>query len=301
MGLIEGKVILVTGASRGVGRGIALGAASEGAIVIASARTMHPEEAPRVAASGLRLPGSLVETVAAVRALGADAHAIRCDLTKDGDIEHLVEEVIARHGRIDILVNNAMVTGPISGTLVDLPVASFDALLTVGARSAYVVTRAAAPHMMRAKRGLIVNISSACASIHGYSVAFCVMCAALDRLAQGFAHDLRDHDVAAVSLWPNFVRTERVLLEAGGEETGYALGQSVDPATEADSPELQGRAIAHLAADPHVMEMSGKVLVVSDLAERYGFRDIDGRAPRTIMRVEQLRRERGSIAPLAYD
>lgn len=301
MGLLDGKVILVTGASRGVGRGIALGAAAEGAIVVASARTMRPEDAPLIPSSGLRLPGSLEETLAALRALGAEAQAIRCDLTKDDDIKRLIGDVIARHGRIDILVNNAMVTGPITGSIVDIPAASFDALLGVGARAAYVVTQAAAPHMMRAKRGLIVNISSACASIHGYSVAFCVMCAAIDRLAQGFAHDLRPHNVAAVSLWPNFVKTERIILEAGGNETGYGLGTSVDPQTAADSPELQGRAIAHLAADPNVMELSGKVLVVSDLAERYRFKDIDGRAPRTIMRVEQLRRERGSIAPLAYD
>ena len=238
--------------------------------------------------------------VAAARALGAEAHAIPCDLTKDSDIERLIAQATQRCGRIDVLVNNAMVLGRIAGTITELPLERWDALQSVGARSAYAVTRTAAPHMMRAKRGLVVNISSACAAIHGYSVAFCVMCAAIDRLAQGFAHDLRPHNVAAVSLWPNFVRTERIFLEAGGQETGYGLGTSVDPKTAADSPELQGLAIAHLAADPQLMALSGRVLVVSDLAERYGFTDIDGRTPRTIMRVEQLRRENGSIAPLAY-
>lgn len=301
VGLLDGKVALVTGASRGVGRGVAVMLAAEGAEVIAAARTLTPDEAPRRGHDGSRLPGSLQETVAAIEAAGGKAHAMRCDLTDEADIARTIDRAIGECGQLDIVVNNALPDVSLEGDFWDVTLSAWDTMVAVGPRAYYAVAHHAAPHLIRRRRGLIVNVSAALAAAPGYSTALSACCAAIDRLAQGMADDLRPHNVAAVSFWPGYVRTERVLLGARDEEEGLGLRPGFDPVKDADSPELQGIAIARLAADPDLMRYSGKVQVVTDLAARYGFVDIDGAVPKGSPRVKWLREQRGSIAPLAYD
>jgi len=151
------------------------------------------------------------------------------------------------------------------------PLGVWDDMLDVGTRSAYVASWHAARHMTRRKAGLIVNVSSSGAVEHRWHVAYGVGKAALDRLTADTALELRAHGVAVVSVWPGLVLTERT------EAARKHLPQ-LDFAS-AESQRFTGRAVAALAADPEVMSRSGKAFASRDLAEAYGFRDLDGRLP----------------------
>lgn len=298
-GELKGLTALVTGASRGVGRGIAIGLAEAGANVVVAARTLTPNDAPLASPGGPRLPGSLAETVATISSLGGRAEAVRCDLVDPRSIDALVAEAVARFGRIDLLVNNALPAGRVAGPLDAIGADEWDALMTVGVRGAYLVSRVAAVVMKN--EGMIVNVSSACSALEGYSTAFGVMCAAIDRLTQGLAAELAGAGISVMSLWPNLVRTERVEMEQAGKPTGTGLAAPMDLDAIADPPELVGRALARLAADPGRDRYSGRVVTVSDLAERYGVTGNGGRPARTSERIAQLREERRSLTPAVYN
>lgn len=302
MGIVTGKIALVTGASRGIGKGVAIGLAREGARLFVSARSLDRSTATRDP-DGTPLPGSLAETVAELKALGAEATAIACDLSDAAQIDTLVAQVIKAAGRIDILVANAAPQSPVAGALWDLDVNAYDEAMAVGPRSAYLLARAAAPHMMAQKSGLLAAISASVgAEGSGYSTAFGVSCVATDRVVQGFAEEMRSANVAAVSLWPRLVRTERVMMAAQGQDLGFNVGSGFDPMRDADSPELHGAIVARLAADPDLMRYSGKVQIIADVAARYGIKDVDGATPQLSPRVVKMRAERqGRIAPSAYD
>ncbi len=302
MGLVTGKVALVTGASRGIGKGVAIGLAKEGARLFVSARSLDRSSATRDP-DGKPLPGSLAETVAELKALGAEATAIACDLADAAQIDDLVAQVIRSAGRIDILVANAAPQSPVAGDLWDLDVMAYDEAMAIGPRSAYLLARAAAPHMIRQRAGLFAAVSASVgAEGSGYSTAFGVSCVATDRVVQGFADEMRAAGVAAVSLWPRLVRTERVLMAAQGRDLGFNVGSGFNPMRDADSPELHGHIVARLAADPEIMRYTGKVQIISDVAARYGLKDIDGATPQSSPRVVKMRAERqGRIAPAAYD
>ena len=302
MGLVADKVALVTGASRGIGKGVAIGLAKQGARLFVSARSLDRSNATRHP-DGTPLPGSLAETVAELKALGAEATAIACDLSDAAQIDALVAQVIKAAGRIDILVANAAPQSPVAGNLWDLDVAAYDEAMAVGPRSAYLLARAAAPHMAKQRSGLLVAVSASVgAEGSGYSTAFGVSCVATDRVVQGFAEELRSANVGAVSLWPRLVRTERVMMAAQGQDLGFNVGSGFDPMRDADSPELHGMVVARLAADPQIMSYSGKVQIVSDVAARYGLKDIDGATPAPSPRVVKMRAaHQGRIAPSAYE
>ncbi|MFO1173550.1 MAG: SDR family NAD(P)-dependent oxidoreductase [Hyphomicrobiaceae bacterium] len=302
MGLVTGKVALVTGASRGIGKGVAIGLAKEGARLFVSARSLDRSTATRDP-DGKPLPGSLAETVAELKALGAEATAVACDLSDAAAIERLVNEAIKSAGRIDILVANAAPQSPVAGSAWDLDVAAYDEAMAIGPRSAYLLARAAAPQLMKQRSGLFVAVSASVgAEGSGYSTAFGISCVATDRVVQGFAEEMRGSSVAAVSLWPRLVRTERVMMAAQGQDLGFNVGSGFNPMRDADSPELHGAIIARLAADPDIMRYTGKVQIISDVAARYGLKDIDGATPQPSPRVVKMRAERqGRIAPSAYE
>ncbi len=266
---LAGAIAVVTGASRGVGKGVALGLGEAGATVYVTGRT--------VAKSGTAaLPGSIEETADEVTRLGGRGVAVRCDHAKDDDVAALFARIDEESGRLDILVNNvfAVPDGPLFGTpFWEQPLAFWDTMHGVGLRSHYVASVHAAKRMVPARSGLIVNISSFGGAAYAVNVAYGVGKAGVDRLSKDAAHELREHGVTVVSFYPGIVRTER--LVAMGDASPF-------PLKHAESAVFTGRAVAALAADPKRLEKTGRVLVVAELAREYGFTDIDGKVPRPL-------------------
>jgi dehydrogenase/reductase SDR family protein 1 len=271
---LKGKVALVTGASRGVGRGVAIGLGEAGATVYVTGRT----EAEGSAA--VALGGTIHRTAEEVAAAGGVGIAVRCDHTDDAQTRALVERIVAEQGRLDILVNN--VWGGYEhfndGTefwtergFWTAPLSRWDSMFAAGVRAHYVASALAAPMMTAQRSGLIVTVSFGAASQDDAGVAYGVAKAADDRMVACMAHELRPHGVAVVSLYPGLVRTEAVL----------AAGDHFD-LSNSESPQFIGRAVVALATDPAIMQRSGQVLVAAQLARAYGFTDIDGSQPKPL-------------------
>jgi len=255
------RVALVTGASRGVGKGIATELCESDFSVYITGRSIHEMDY-----------------------LGGRGNAIQCDHRNDEQVEFAFRQIIEAQGHIDVLVNNAW--GGYENMVAEgeytwqrpfwqQPLWRWDAMMQTGVRAAYVASRLAAPVMLAQKRGLIVNISYWAAQKHVANVAYGVAKAATDKLTADLAFELKEHKVAVVSLYPGLVRTEKVM----------AAAQWLD-LRNSESPGFIGRAIAALANDPEVMGKSGKVLVAAALAEEYGFTDVDGKSPRPLTLAE---------------
>jgi dehydrogenase/reductase SDR family member 1 len=271
---LVGKVALVTGASRGVGKGIALGLGEAGATVYITGRTVEEGQAV------VDLPGTIHQTAEEVTKLGGKGIGICCDHRHDEEVQAVLQRIIAEQNRLDVLVNN--IWGGYEyfndGTefwketgFWTIPISRWDAMFQAGVRAHYVASVLAAPIMMAQKSGLIVNISFFAAQKNNAGVAYGVAKAASDRMAACMAHELREHHVAAVSLYPGLVRTEAVMKAADY----FDLSNS-------ESPQFIGRAVATLAADPDIMKKSGQVLIAAALAQEYRFTDIDGKQPRPL-------------------
>ena len=253
---LHGQVALVTGGSRGIGRGVASELARQGAKVFVTGRTESD-----------------------LATIGEGTIGIRCDHTVDGDVEAAFAR-IAQDEVIDILVNN--VWGGYE-RMVDngeftwmkpfwqQPLWRWDAMFGAGVRAHYHASQLAAAGMVARRRGLIVNISHWAAQKHLGNVAYGVSKAATDKMTAHMAAELQPHGVAVVSLYPGMVRTEKVMASAAWLDL-----------SNSESPEFIGRAIAALAADSNVMRHTGKVLVAAALALDYGFIDIDGKSPRPL-------------------
>jgi NAD(P)-dependent dehydrogenase (short-subunit alcohol dehydrogenase family) len=254
---LAGQVALVSGASRGIGKGCALELAAAGAVVWTSARS----------AEGLE------RTLAEIRAEGGVGHAVPADHRDEDALEALVARVASESGRLDILVNSAFyVSRPMDPRepFWDTPRALWDDFLDVGPRSAYLLTHLAAPLMARQKRGLIANISSAGAVGYFHHVAYGVAKSALDRFTRDAARSLRKHGIAIVSVWPHVVLTETVRR---------MTAEQIDK-SGAESQRFTGRAIAALAADPRMLSRTGRAWTSRQLAIEYGVTEDDGSLPR---------------------
>jgi dehydrogenase/reductase SDR family protein 1 len=264
MGTLEGRVAVVTGASRGIGKGIALALGDAGATVYLTGRTVEPGSAA--------LPGTIGETAEAVTKRGGRGIAVRCDHGNDAQIASLFERVADEQaGRLDLLVNNVFKVPdpPVwGGGFWEHPVSIWDDMVGIGLRAHYVASVHAAPMLIAQGRGLIANISSPGGGTYLFRAAYGTGKAGLDRLSADMAHELRSKNVAVVSLWPGAVKTEFVLASAA--QSGGRMDLS-----QAENPIFTGRAVVALFGDEGVMEKSGKVLVVADLSREFGFRDDD--------------------------
>ena len=271
---LDGRVAVVTGASRGVGKGIALGLGEAGATIYITGRSTEASTDPQ------QLSGTIFETAEAVNRLGGIGIPIRCDHRNGHEVKQVFERVRAEQGRLDLLVNNVwggyermVEDGTFTWTqpFWQQPLWRWDAMFQSGVRAHYVASHFAAPLMIAQRSGLIVNISFWAAQKYMANTAYGVAKAATDRMVADMAHELREYNVAAVSLYPGLVRTESVIQSAAF----FDLSNS-------ESPQFIGRVIAALAADPRIMEKSGKVLVAAAVAQEYGVSDIDGKQPRPV-------------------
>ena len=264
---LAGAVAVVTGASRGIGKGCALELGAAGATVYVTGRTVLEGAAP--------LPGTIGATAAELTALGGRGIPVACDARADREVAELFARVAKEQGRLDVLVNSAFLIPKelTSGKpFWECPLSNWDDMVGVGTRGAYVASWHAARLMVPRKRGLIASVSSSGAREYAWHVAYGVGKCALDRLTADAAHELRKHGVAVVSLWPGLVLTER--LEGAAKAGIPGLDFS-----KAESPRFTGRAVAALAADADAARWSGRALAVRELADDYGFTDVDGRLP----------------------
>ena len=256
MSQLNGKIALGTGGSRSVGKGIALGLGEAGATVYITGRSITARAA------------------AAVTAIGGKGVAMPCDHQDDNQVKAVFEQFNDREGRLDILVNNAW--GGYKrlrqrkahpgykwkAPFWQQPIGIWDEMHNVGVRSNYVASVFAALMMMEQKSGLIVGISFFSGRKYLGNVPYGVSKAAVDRLAQDMAIELKPHNVASVSLYP-----------------GHVIERKKSPNPKRESAQFVGRAVAALAADPEIMKKSGKILVAAELAKEYEFTDIDGTQP----------------------
>ena len=265
------RVVIVTGASRGAGKGIALALGAAGATVYVTGRSVQEGDAA--------LPGTVGETAAAVSAAGGVGIAVVCDHRDDLQVAGLFERVRdEQSGRLDILVNNACLipdelTRP--GPFWTRPL-HMQQLLDVGLRTHYVASWHAAKLMAAQRSGLIVHTSSYGSVCYMHDPAYGAGKAAVDKMAHDMAVDLRPYGVAVVSLWMGLLDTERTawaLTDPGLARKYAGLRDSME------SPQFTGRVIDALARDPRVMERSGRVWIGAELAREYGVTDVDGRQP----------------------
>jgi dehydrogenase/reductase SDR family member 1 len=254
MATMHGRVALVTGASRGVGRGIAIELIEAGATVYITGRTIED--------------------------LSYGGIAIRCDHRDDRQVETVFQQISDQHHRLDLLVNNVwggyemmVENGEFtwSRPFWQQPRWRWDAMFQAGVRAHYVAGQFAAEMMVKQRSGLIVNISFWAARKYLGNVAYGVSKAATDKLTADMSHELREYNVAVVSLYPGLVRTEKVMEAAAWLDL-----------SNSESPRFIGRVVAAMASDSQIMAKSGQTLVAAALAEEYGVTDVDGRRPRPL-------------------
>jgi NAD(P)-dependent dehydrogenase (short-subunit alcohol dehydrogenase family) len=252
-------VALVTGASRGVGRGVATALHDAGYRVFATGRTVESSDLP----SGIS--------------------RLRCDHTNDDDTAAALARIAETTPSLDVVVNNSwggyermMDNGQFTWGLPfwQQPAHRWSSMMDAGVRAAWAVSSRAVPLMLQQplpqRRGLIVNISVWAAQKFIGNTIYGVSKAATDKLTADMAHELKTHGISVVSLYPGLVRTESVLAAAA--QGWFTLDNS-------ESPEFIGRVVAALAADPRLADRSGTVVVAAQAALELGVKDIDGKQP----------------------
>ncbi|TXS95471.1 SDR family NAD(P)-dependent oxidoreductase [Parahaliea maris] len=262
------QVVVVTGASRGAGKGIAEALGATGATVYVTGRTVEEGSAD--------LPGTVAATAEAVNRAGGVGIAVACDHSDDAQVEALFQRVAEEQGRLDILVNNATYVHDAlvqAGPFWEKPLSLTD-IWDVGMRSHYVASYYAAPLLLRSDAGLVVNTSSFGGRIYMHGPAYGAGKAAVDKMAHDMAVDFRPYNVCVVSIWMGLLLTERTRRVFEAEPDKYA-----DLAATAEHPQFTGRVIAALARDPARMEKSGRVHIGAELGQEYGVSDLEGRQP----------------------
>jgi dehydrogenase/reductase SDR family protein 1 len=299
---LQGKVALVTGASRGIGKGVALELADAGARVYLTARSVdrkHPID-PKF---GIQPEGTAQQVVDEIRAGGGDAVAIRCDHAEDEQTRNVLRAIESTDGQLDILVNNAMASeaaalalGPVSGgkPFWQVPLEAWDKIMTVGLRSHFATTVMSMP-LLTASKGLVVNVSSVGGETYWSSIVYSVEKAGADRMIRDMAEETGPGGVSFLSIWPGFVRTEknmqpgawnanllnryRTARQLVAQRSGRPLEEVTLQSMQYESQRFCGKAIAAMAADRTINTLSGRVVSTAMMATRYAYKDVDGTVP----------------------
>ena len=253
---LEGKIALVTGGTRNVGNGIALGLGEAGATVYVTGRSI----------TGKNTKG--------ITEAGGKGVAIVCDHSIDESVKKVFDQIKEEEGKLDILVNNAWGgynrlrnRAKYKGfrwkdTFWKQPLELWDEMNIVGVRSNFVTSFFAAELMLKQKQGLIVNISFYASRKYYGNVIYGVSKAAVDKMTMDMAEELKSHNISCVSLYP-----------------GYINDNKKTPNPKKESSQFVGRAIASLSSDKNIISKTGKILVSAELAIEYGFKDLDGSQP----------------------
>jgi NAD(P)-dependent dehydrogenase (short-subunit alcohol dehydrogenase family) len=261
---LHGAVALVTGASQGIGQGIALELGAQGATVWLTARS----------ATGLE------DTADQIRDLGGAAVVRPCDHAEDTSVIAVFDELRGKAARLDLVVNVASpdFTSMVGQPFWELPLQAITDSLTIGPRSNFVTSALAAPMMIEQRGGLIVNISSHGCKDYILSAPYGAAKAAIEKITHDTALELREHNVAVIGLWPGLVLADRILAFAteGPSGSRQLFGLDLDIC---ESPRFPGRAVVALFTDPDRMARTGRSFFASRLAREYGFTDVDGRLP----------------------
>jgi len=265
---IERKVAVVTGASRGAGRGIARALGEKGFRVYVTGRTVNEGDAD--------LPGTIGSAAAAVTAAGGEGIAVRVDHANADEIEALFAQVERESGRLDILVNNATALhddlvkpGPFWEKSPDLV-----GILDVGLRSSYLASWHAAPIMVRQGKGLIVFTSSFGSVCYMHGAAYGAQKAGVDKFAADMGVDFRGTGVSAIALWMGPLLTERSARTREEHPEQYEAFLA-----NAETPEFNGRVIHALFEDPGLADLNGKTVITAEIAQRFCIAEDDGRQP----------------------
>jgi NAD(P)-dependent dehydrogenase (short-subunit alcohol dehydrogenase family) len=284
---LKGKVALVTGATRGIGKGIALGLGEAGATVYITGRT-HATESE---ADPTESPGTLEATQAEVEAAGGVCIPVQTDHSDDDQVKALFHRIDQdQQGQLDLLVNNAF--GGVTALkeaygipFWEMGAELWDATNNVGLRSHYVSSIYAARLMTPRRNGLIATISSWGSLSYIFGVAYGTGKAACDRMAADMAVELKPYNVASLSIWPGIVGTE-LLTEFFKQDPGSSNENSQATGLRSgynwETPLLTGRAIAALAASGKAMDRTGQVQIVAELAKAFGLVDKDGNRPASL-------------------
>jgi NAD(P)-dependent dehydrogenase (short-subunit alcohol dehydrogenase family) len=278
MSHLKDTIALVTGASRGAGRGIALELGSAGATVYVTGRSV---------AGGPTtddVPGTIDETAREVTDRGGRGIAVRCDHTVDSEVEEVFARIRGEHGRLDVLVNNVW-GGYENSECKPLPMVPFweqslhqwDGMFTAGLRAHLTASRLAVPLMLPQRRGLIISTTANLEPLpYLRNLFYDLSKNGISRLVRAMAQELREHGIAALAVAPGFMRTERVVEAFRRAGAADALDR---PGGPGETPTYIGRAVVALASDERVLEKSGQVLEVGTLAREYGFTDFNGAQP----------------------
>ena len=275
---LAGQVAVVAGATRGAGRGIARMLGAAGATVYCTGRSMH---GGRPATAGRT--ETIDETSAMVTAEGGRGIAVRTDHTVEPEVERLFERVRAEQGRLDVLVNDIWGGDELTewgAPFWELSTANGLELLERAVHSHIITSRHGAPLMVERNAGLIVEVTDGDTLGYRGNLFYDLAKNAVIRLAYAMAADLHARRVTALAVTPGFLRSEAVLDAFGVSEANWRDGIKGDPYfAESETPCYVGRAVAALAADPHVANKSGRLFSSWALAKEYGFTDLDGRRP----------------------
>lgn len=274
---LEGRVCVVTGATRGIGKGIALGLGEQGAIVYVTGRTKK----------------DLIKTSDEITAKGGRGIPVVADHTDQKQIVSLFERVEKEQGRLDVLVNNCFsavngIFGDHSKKYWERDLGWWDTVNSAGLRGHYIASQLATPLMLKTAQqqdqgdpGLIVIVSSWGGLLPLFDAAYGIGKAAKDRMAADLANDLKGKPINVVSLWPGAVKTENIqeqVLDNDGQSDANKMLFS-----QTESTLFQGRAVAALVRDPKgtAKKRNGKIVMTADLGEELGFTEEDGTKPMT--------------------
>lgn len=245
---LAGKVAIVTGASRGLGKAMAIELARAGASVAVAARTVEAGQS--------RLPGTILETANEIEMQGGKAISVRCDVTQEKDVEELVEQVMNQYGQVDIMINNAGINTP--EPFLKLSAKRWDLVMGVNLRGTFLCSKAVLPQMVERRSGSIINLSSVLAKRIKFSIPYGASKAAIERLTLGLAKELKKYNISVNALCPDFTVTETVTTYLkDADTTGWQL------------PEMWGK-YAVLVAAQDAQGLTGRILDEPALKQIFG-------------------------------